>query len=386
MIPVLLLLASPVMALAQEGAQAKTNYMANPLFVFLLAVIVLLLALIAVLAFTVQNIARSEYMVAKVQRMKERANGAGKAGVLFLFVLLSLDTFGQGGQAIKGAWRIAGLDYFTFYFMLGVIICEVAVIAILIFVMHNLLKEDKERLSPVLTRTGQKTILEKLNASVEIEREEEIMLTHDYDGIRELDNNLPPWWKYGFYATIVFAVAYMIHFHVSRTGDLQTAEYNKEVARAEKEVAEYLKTSASNVDETNVRQLTESSDIAAGKEIFTGICATCHGKAGEGNAIGPNLTDAYWLHGGSIQDVFKSIKYGWPDKGMQAWKDSYSPMQIAQLASYIRSLKGTNPSNAKDKQGELYIEGAASDSTRIDSDSLRVMPEKDSIQKSVSVN
>jgi cytochrome c oxidase cbb3-type subunit 3 len=229
----------------------------------------------------------------------------------------------------------------------------------------------------------EKTLMDKLNASVEIEHEEEIMLTHNYDGIRELDNNLPPWWKYGFYVTIVFAFAYMIHFHISKTGDLQTAEFNKEVAKGEAEVAEFLKNSASNVDETNVTLLTSESDLNASKEIFTSICATCHGKQGEGNSIGPNLTDEYWLHGGSIQDVFKTIKYGWPDKGMQSWKDAYSPVQIAQLASFVKSLKGTNPPNAKEKQGELYIEKAAGDSTSLKVDSLRMTPPVDTLKKNL---
>jgi cytochrome c oxidase cbb3-type subunit III len=370
----LTILALPSLGMAQ-GASPKDTYLSNPLFVCLLAVIVLLLALIAVLATALKNIARSEYIVAKLKRLRGQAGGP-RAGVIALFLLFSgSQLFAQ--QAAKAAeWRIGGLDYFTFYFMLGVILCEAAVLAVLFLAMKNLLSEKEESAALAQeARTREKSMLEKLNASVAIEQEEEIMLTHDYDGIRELDNNLPPWWKYGFYATIVFAFVYMIHYHVSKSGDLQTEEYTREVAKAERELAEFLKNSASNVDETNVTLLTTPGDLAAGKEIFTGICATCHGKLGEGNAIGPNLTDEYWLHGGSLADIFKTIKYGWPDKGMQSWKETYSPMQIAQLSSYIKSLKGTNPPNGKDKQGELYIDQAAGDSTRLDADSLkRVVP------------
>jgi cytochrome c oxidase cbb3-type subunit 3 len=97
-------------------------------------------------------------------------------------------------------------------------------------------------------------------------------------------------------------------------------------------------------------------------------CAPCHGNAGEGS-VGPNLTDDYWLHGGSVQSIFKTIKYGVPEKGMKSWKEDLSPAQMAQVTSYIKSLRGTNPPNPKEHQGVLYIEeesentGAAQDST-----------------------
>ncbi len=147
----------------------------------------------------------------------------------------------------------------------------------------------------------------------------------------------------------------MIHYHVSKTGPLQAEEYTISIKKAEAEIAEYMKTSANNVDETTVKLLTETSDLAAGKNIFISNCAACHGQSGEGT-VGPNLTDDYWIHGGSLQDVFKTIKYGKPDKGMKSWKDDLSPMQIAQLTSFLRTFKGTNPSKPKEKQGELYIE------------------------------
>lgn len=209
------------------------------------------------------------------------------------------------------------------------------------------------------------------------------MFDHDYDGIKELDNDLPPWWKYGFYLTIVVGAVYLFNFHVAKTGDLQEIEYKKDVEQAEAAKAAYMASAANNVDETSVKLLTDPADIAAGKNIFEGTCATCHLKLGEGS-VGPNLTDDYWLHGGSIQDIFKTIKYGYPDKGMKSWKDDYSPLQIAQLASFIKSIRGTNPPNAKAPQGELYTEKAmVPDSLKVDS--LNIILPVDTLKKDSTI-
>ena len=225
-----------------------------------------------------------------------------------------------------------------------------------------------------------------LTDAVAIEEEDSIMLDHDYDGIKELDNNLPPWWKYGFYLTIVVAIVYLINYHVIGTGDLQGKEYEKEIAQAKLEVDEFMKTSANNVDENTVKLLTEATDIATGKDLYIVNCVACHGKGGEGS-VGPNLTDDYWLHGGSIQDLFKTLKYGWVEKGMKAWKEDLSPMQMAQIASFIKTLKGTNPPNPKAPQGDLYTEAGVapiSDSTVVASDSLNIQIKADSLKAAVS--
>ncbi|HRD39869.1 MAG TPA: c-type cytochrome, partial [Bacteroidia bacterium] len=151
------------------------------------------------------------------------------------------------------------------------------------------------------------------------------------------------------------AVFYLIHYHISGTGDLQEAEYNMEIAKAKAEVEAYMKTAANNVDETTVKMLDGASDLESGKQVYQANCAACHGKLGEGG-VGPNFADEYWIHGGSIQDIFKTVKYGFADKGMKAWKEDLSPMQIAQVTSFIRTLKGTNPPNGKAPQGDLYKE------------------------------
>jgi cytochrome c oxidase cbb3-type subunit 3 len=244
-----------------------------------------------------------------------------------------------------------------------------------------LVKTHLTTVKKVKAKKVESKLLLSLTDAVAVEEEESILLDHDYDGIKELDNNLPPWWKYGFYLTIVTSVIYLVHFHVLKTGDLQGKEYDNAIAQAKIEVDEFMKTSANNVDENTVKVLTEASDIASGKDLFMANCVACHGKGGEGT-VGPNLTDDYWIHGGSIQDLFKTLKYGWVEKGMKAWKDDLSPMQIAQVASYIKTLNGTNPPNPKAPQGDLYTEAGRapiSDSTLINHDSLNIQIKADSL-------
>lgn len=193
-----------------------------------------------------------------------------------------------------------------------------------------------------------------LTKAIPLEKEADHVLEHDYDGIQELDNSLPPWWKYGFYFSIVFAVVYLLRYHVWKTGPDPEQEYNTEMQTAAKQVEEYRKKAGDMVDEKTVT-MADAKGIAEGQKIFQSNCFACHGAKGEGG-VGPNLTDKYWLHGGTINDVFKTIKYGVPEKGMQAWEKTYSPSQIKALASYVKSLAGTNPPNAKAPQGDAFEE------------------------------
>ena len=209
------------------------------------------------------------------------------------------------------------------------------------------------------------TVLNRLTRTVKVEKEEDILMHHEYDGIRELDNVLPPWWLWLFYGTIIWSVVYIFNVHISGTWLHQADEYEQEMAQAKAEVEAYLAKSAAAVDENTVVAMTDASALAAGKNTYQTYCKACHGENGEGNAVGPNLTDAYWLHGGGIKDVFTTIKYGVQEKGMQSWKKDLKPVEIQQVSSYILSLQGTNPANAKAPQGDLWKdEGAApADST-----------------------
>jgi cytochrome c oxidase cbb3-type subunit 3 len=188
-----------------------------------------------------------------------------------------------------------------------------------------------------------------------IEQEADIDLGHDYDGIRELNNRLPPWWIYGFYCTIIFAAIYLWRYHVSHTAPLSREEYEIAVQKADQKIKDYLKQKGESVDENTVTMLS-AADVAEGKRIFQVSCISCHNEGGAGN-VGPNLTDDYWLHGGDVKSVFKTIKYGF--NAMPTWQNAYNNKQIAQLASYVKSLHGTNPPNAKAPQGELYKEEAS---------------------------
>ncbi|MES2477559.1 MAG: cbb3-type cytochrome c oxidase N-terminal domain-containing protein [Bacteroidota bacterium] len=201
-------------------------------------------------------------------------------------------------------------------------------------------------------------IWNKMNKFKSIEEEASIDTGHSYDGIRELNNVTPPWFIAGFLLSILFAIVYLYRYHVAESAPLQIEEYTIAVAEAKVKQAEYLKTQANNVDESSVVFL-GADGIAAGQALFATNCVACHGDKGQGASVGPNLSDNYWLHKGSIQDIFKSIKYGWQEKGMKSWKDDFSPNQIAQLSSYIYSLKGSNPAGAKEPQGELFSESAA---------------------------
>ncbi len=207
--------------------------------------------------------------------------------------------------------------------------------------------------------------------AVPVGREQDIDLGHDYDGIRELDNKLPPWWLWMFYVSIIFSVIYLGALHVTGAAPSIHEEYDKNMEVAKAEVAAFVAKQADQVDENSVVALTDATELSLGKSIFQANCVACHGQNGEGT-IGPNFTDEYWLHGGGIKNVFTTIKYGVIDKGMQSWKDQLRSSDMQRVASYILTLKGTNPPNPKAPQGDIWTPEAsavtpATDSTAVDS-------------------
>ncbi len=222
--------------------------------------------------------------------------------------------------------------------------------------IYNSLEEKaQERFDALEDNSYFGQLYTKLLGSKPMEEEGEIILDHNYDGIKELDNTLPPWWVYMFYLTIFFAIFYWTKYEIL-DGDSTTVEYEKEVAQAELDIAEWKKTAKDLVDASTVILLTEASDLDAGKEIYTTNCAVCH-KADGGGGIGPNLTDENWILGGGVKNAFTTISEGGrPGKGMVSWKNDLKPIEIAQVASYILGFQGTTPAAPKVAEGDIWVE------------------------------
>lgn len=196
-----------------------------------------------------------------------------------------------------------------------------------------------------------KDFISSINNAVPVDEEEKILLEGEHDGIQELDNALPPWWTYFFASCVLFGIGYLLYYHTFGMGGLQTLEYEKEVALAKAKKEELLATKYAKINENTVESLTAATDLEAGKTLFLKKCASCHAKDG-GGGVGPNLTDPQWLHGCDIKDIFKTITYGVPSKGMISWQNQLNPLQIQQIASHILTLKGKTPAKPKEAQGE----------------------------------
>jgi cytochrome c oxidase cbb3-type subunit 3 len=199
-----------------------------------------------------------------------------------------------------------------------------------------------------------------------------IMEEHEYDGIVELKNGMPPWLQAFFLVTVIFAVSYWTYYMVLKAGPDQYQEYQMQVDKATKQKEERNKLYANSIDENNVELSTDPDDLKKGKDLFIENCASCH-RADAGGDSGPNLTDQYWIHGGGIKNVFKTVKIGYVEKGMRSWIEVLNPLQIRQVSSYVLSLQGSNPAGAKSPQGELWTgEKPIADSTQVPTDTLKV--------------
>lgn len=281
---------------------------------------------------------------------------------IFVFMVIALVIF-ELVAGTEGTWAVQ--EYPLIWLILGVLfLCAYLLetsVKTLEKVLYNTLDEkaqerydEAEALRKEQQFAGVKSAYAKLLDSRAVEEEGEIELDHNYDGIRELDNNLPPWWVYLFYATILFGVVYLGKYHIFDAAPSQAEEYVLQVEKAELEIAEYKRTAKDLVDASTVSFLADASDLNAGKAIFMDKCAQCH-KPDGGGSIGPNLTDPYWILGGGISNVFNTISEGGRDgKGMEAWKKKFKPSEIAQVASYVVTLQGTAPEGAKAAEGEIW--------------------------------
>lgn len=297
--------------------------------------------------------------------------------------------FALGGFAVQGLAQetvvttvseVSGVSTSSFYTNQAIYIVlamDLALLGFLVYyknLFHKLYTIDQieEEIFPVAQRAKQSSdrITHLLTDTVAVEDEASILMDHEYDGIQELDNNLPPWWKWGFVLTIVVAVIYMFNYHIFKTAPLQDEEYQMSMVKAQENVDAYLKAQALNVDENTVIALLEGKDIKAGLNLFNQYCTACHLEGGAGE-VGPNLTDKYWIHGGDIASIFKTIKYG-AQNGMKSWKDELNPVQMQQVSSYILSLGGTNPPNGKAPEGNLYVDDSVLEKVLEQADTLVV--------------
>jgi cytochrome c oxidase cbb3-type subunit 3 len=282
--------------------------------------------------------------------------------VLFALVFMALEYFIDSGDR-PAFIRYPMVSLFLAVFLFLQIAIEIVVLAIDRVTYSILTDEQRKKLDEAdaldfRESAWYKKISSFFNRSKPIDQEGTILMDHDYDGIKELDNVLPPWWVNLFYACIVFALIYLVRFHILDGKD-QKAEFETEMAEAKLAVEEYKKTAKDLIDENTVAQLTEPADITAGKAIFQANCIPCH-RPDAGGAIGPNLTDEYWLLGGGIKNVFHTITEGGRDgKGMVSWRGTLKPSEIQLVASYVLSLKGSNPKDPKEPQGDIWVDKAA---------------------------
>ena len=338
----------------------KPNYKENlSTFYLLIGTIAGLLITIIILSQSILNLVKSNYFKNRLAAKKDKeGNGGLTSTALSLLLIVGAImlsnssfalTFSAPGESTEPTpWlKVENSDI---YFLVVINIILLGIIVYLKSMFNKLValvKTEKQKEKAVVAAPLKK-INQVLTDVVPIEEEHKILLDHEYDGIRELDNNLPPWWVWGFFATIVFAIIYLLNYHIFETGDLQYKAYEKEMKKADAEVKAYLSKMAMNVDETNVTLLTEGGEIAKGKALFDANCVACHNSKGEGN-IGPNLTDKNWIYGFDIKEVFKTIKLGTAN-GMPEHNSKFNPIQLQQVASYVLNLPETK---GKAPQGDI---------------------------------
>lgn len=328
-----------------EIVEYVPDYEANlELFYYLVASIIIMLIIIIGMSFSIRTLVNSDYFKDKLKNRENSNSGIVTAIVVLVgFTLFNFNTsygltFMQPGEAGEGMpWLL--VETVDLYYLVAINLVLLGVIFYLRKLFNEfirMVKDEKQLAEEAEAADVMKRVNTVLTDAVPIEEEHTILMHHEYDGIRELDNNLPPWWVWGFYATIVFAVVYLFNYHILGISDLQTEEYNKSVEKAEIEVQAYLEKMAMNVDETNATLMTEGSDLAAGKALFEKNCTTCHKQDGSGD-IGPNLTDKNWIYGYDVKDIFKTVKYGTPN-GMPLHSDKLNPIQTQQVSSYVLHL------------------------------------------------
>jgi len=289
--------------------------------------------------------------------MKKLIPAYVRVPVLFFIVAFGMEYIIDSGS--KPAFiEYPMVSIFLLFFLFLLVAVEITISAVDNVTYYLLSEEEKLQLiaseeQSMTERAWYKKIMQMLTKSKPMALEGELLLDHDYDGIKELDNDLPPWWKYLFIGSVIFAAIYLVRFEIL-DGDNPEMELQKEMAEAKIALEEYKKTAPDLMDVDKVTLLTDASDLAKGKAIFTTNCVACH-KADGGGQIGPNLTDKHWILGGGIKNVFRTLTEGGrAGKGMISWKSILKPTEIQQVGSYVLSLQGTNPADGKPPEGEIW--------------------------------
>lgn len=336
-----MMLAAPLFAANRAGISD------GMLLLLMIILIGVLLLIISFLTNSIRNLTRNKEL------WKSVWNRSDKVPVILLI----------GGMIMAPQNTMAGTDtgfvlnQTNFWFLVGIIIVLLLVVIYLLSTLQGLLNQltPKEEKAPGFLES----VSQQLTDSIPVERESEVLTDHDYDGIKELDNNLPPWWVAMFYITIIFSIIYVFRYHISGSGEVMMDEYRAEIIAAE-ELKALVAEEGPVLDASTVTLF--EGDMTRAKQMYETNCASCHGSAGEGG-VGPNLTDEYWKHGGGISNLFETIQNGVPAKGMIAWKSILKPEHIREVSSYILTMQGTNPPNGKAPEGDLWVEEASPVST-----------------------
>jgi cytochrome c oxidase cbb3-type subunit 3 len=368
---------SAVPMLAAEAESGFSSMMSGPNLALAVIALIQLIAIISVGGIIKRLTRNTDYFV-KLKKLRESLPNKTLTLILGLVGLASAAH--AQDEAVARTAAPAFPDFFQDQNTLLLLVLNIVLLLAFLY-MTQLLKSTVAMLMPEIEKEPEvrevvetNKVMNVLTDAVPLEREHEVMLDHEYDGIRELDNNLPPWWVWMFYATIAFGFVYIIYYHILPYGLSQEEEYVAEVQQAEEARAAYLAAAKNLVDENNVEMLTAAADLKAGESIFMEKCMQCHAADG-GGGVGPNLTDPYWIHGGSIRDVFMTVKYGVPAKGMISWESQLRPAEMAQVASYVKTLEGTTPAAPKDPQGELWVAPDDNESRR--DSTFQVVPDDD---------
>lgn len=296
--------------------------------------------------------------------------------VIFFSVFIAMEYFIDSGDR-PAFLKYPMISVFLAVFLFLLIAIEIVVSAVDNVTYHLLTDEQRKQLEEAksIPITENETFLKIKKWFVKsrpIEEEGQLLLEHDYDGIKELDNDLPPWWTKLFYACIIFGFIYLAKYHLFGDAN-QVQEFETEMAEAKLAVEEYKKTAKDLIDFETVTLLTEAGDISSGKKVFETNCIACH-RPDAGGAIGPNLTDDHWILGGGIKNVFHTITEGGRDgKGMVAWKGTLKPSEIQQVASYVLSLQGTNPKDAKPAEGDVWVDESAPKTETLKTEEAKVV-------------